>query len=914
MSSRIPTTNCYHKLINNEYCKKCGSIFYRNEFLIKHIKYNYPCELSPLKLCHEMISSNSYSPLNNSFNANSKNVKSNIYFENRREIKNLLKNMNTSLDNNSSTYFLALLYTDLIFQNYSLKEIFEDNHIISRYNSSSTSREVFPVKQCLLIAVCCLVVASKFNEKDPHVPDLNSFIRIYNQNSKFYFIFQIDELRETEVIILKLLKYKLNIFSLYQFITFFFANGILFEENIRKSPIMKKYKYSQKKILEKIYVKSREILDIIIDDYEKYFTLFNSKDNYITAIEILLWSIEYALDIKIFDKDNYSFFPIVYNININYEKHLEIFSIINEINNSLNNNDIDNNETKTDISNRISYNFEYGKNYAKPDFDFFDKYINKYNKENKDRNFNLNNNNKNNNLFLMSITNLEQINKSERLSSDMRNKTNKTKYYFNPRDKNNNTNNNITDYFDNSQDISAINKLNTIISYDINKKQKEENDENKSINIPDTITSTTQQSKNKYQYYGISRNYTNDLNINIYDENPKKEKNIKNYNEINPYSTKINFSKNFRYVNNIPSNSTFSKSWFNKANKNSIKTNINTSSKSILNKTKKIFDETEKDNTYKKEEISKIEENKTDHVSINNRFDNNEEDESFKFLINSYINKSNYSILKSMNNNNNNNKNDNNALNDNLSESNIVYKLKNDHKYKGERQKENSIIINNNIQINNYNYVTKEPNTYNYYYNNSQQNISERENINFNMNIDNYINKKYFNMNNINKNSNNYYLLNKIAKLKNKRKINFKKNNFLGKNNNENMKEKENSKENKIINNNNADFISTIKKMENNKFNKEKNNKNFLNNLGSFETYFDYGSYTRKNVDSNIKKDYNVIKSINYKNSSYIENNENTLGKSNKNSILNINDNLNKFNRYLDISERYRKINSEFNL
>ena len=169
-------------------------------------------------------------------------------------------------------------------------------------------------------------------------------------------------------------------------------------------------------------------------------------------------------------------------------------------------------------------------------------------------------------------------------------------------------------------------------------------------------------------------------------------------------------------------------------------------------------------------------------------------------------------------------------------------------------------------------------------------------------------------MNNINKNSNNYYLLNKIAKLKNKRKINFKKNNFLGKNNNENMKEKENSKENKIINNNNADFISTIKKMENNKFNKEKNNKNFLNNLGSFETYFDYGSYTRKNVDSNIKKDYNVIKSINYKNSSYIENNENTLGKSNKNSILNINDNLNKFNRYLDISERYRKINSEFNL
>jgi hypothetical protein len=265
--------------------------------------------------------------------------------------------MNTCLDNNSSTYFLALLYSDLIFQNYSLKEIFNDNQIISRYSSSSASREIFPIKQCLLISVCCLIVASKFNEKDPHVPDLNSFIRIYNQNSKFYYIFSVDELRETEVVILKLLKYKLIIYSLYQFITFFFANGILFEENLRGDTAMKKYKYSQKKILEKIYVKSREILDIIIDDYDKYFMLFNCKDNYITAVEILLWSIEYTLDIKIFDEENYFLFSDAYKININYERHAEIYSIINNINNSLNNTEINNNESKTDISNRISYNF-----------------------------------------------------------------------------------------------------------------------------------------------------------------------------------------------------------------------------------------------------------------------------------------------------------------------------------------------------------------------------------------------------------------------------------------------------------------------------------------------------------------------------------------------------------------------------
>ena len=134
----------------------------------------------------------------------------------------------------------------------------------------------------------------------------------------------------------------------------------------------------------------------------------------------------------------------------------------------------------------------------------------------------------------MSITNLDQMHKSERLSSDARNKNYKTKYNFKLRDKSNN----ITDYFDNTQDISAINKLNTIISYDVYKKQKEENDENKSMNIPDNInTNTFNQTKNKYQYYGISRNYTNDLNLNAFGENEKKEKNIRNYNEINPYST-----------------------------------------------------------------------------------------------------------------------------------------------------------------------------------------------------------------------------------------------------------------------------------------------------------------------------------------------------------------------------------------
>ena len=891
MSVKLSNSNCFHKLINKEYCQKCGAIFYQNEFLSKHIKYNYPCELSPITLCQEMISSNSLIPLN-SYNS-SKN-KTKIYFEKRKEIKTLLKNMNTSLDNNSSTYFLALLYTDLIFQNYSLEEIFLTNNTISRYNLSSSSQKIFPVKQCLLIAVCCLIVASKFNEKDPHVPDLNSFIRIYNQNSKFYFIFSLDELRDTEVKILKLLKYKLNFYSLYQFITFFFANGILFQKNLSQSNIIKKYKYSEKKILERIYVKSREILDMMIDEYDKYYLLFNGKDNYITAIEILLWAIEQVLDIKIINEKYAYLFPKVYNIDIDFNKHEEIYSVINEI--YSNNNIINehNNNSNTDVSNNINYNFEYGSNLANSDLEIINKYTNINNKENILNNLNTSKNN--NNLFLMSISNYDQVHKSERMPSEFKNKNYKTRYNFRTKYKNNN---NITDFFEDTQDISAINKLNTLMSYDKYNKAKAANDENKNNNIPDENEEIDgdkyPQNKNKYLYYGISRNSTNEIKSHYYGENEKNDKNvsyknyIRNYNEINPYSTKINLGKNYRYnnSNNFVSNSTFSKSWFNKNNKannndnNNNDTNI--SPKNILNKTKKIFD---------------------NKIEIETKLKNNEVNDNFNFLINSYINKSNYAIFKSINNE----KKDKKDLNENLSESNIIYKLKN-NKIKDDRGKENSIIINNNIQINNFNYVGKEHNTYNYFYNTSQTNMNEKENIN--ANIDNYLNKKYFNMNNTNKNSN-FYLLNKISKLKNKRKVNFKKNNFLGKNNNEDLKEKENSKENKI-NNNNADFISTIKKMENFKLNKEKT-KNFLN-LDSFETYFDYGSYSRrKNEESSTKKEYNILKSLNYKNSSYIENNENTFERGSNNALLRVNDKLINFNRDLDISERYRKINSEYNL
>ena len=832
--------------------------------------------------------------------------KNKIYFEKRKEIKTLIKNMNTCLDNNSSTFFLALFYMDLIFENYSLENIMID----SRNELIISSNNFYKINHYVLLSLACLVIASKFNEKDPHVPDLNSFLRIYNKYSKFYFIFSLNELMKAEVNVLKILKYKLNYFSLYQFITFFFANGILFEKNIRDSDLIHKFNYSEKKILEKIYVKSREILDFFLDDYDNYYTLFNRNDNYITAIEILLWAIENTLNIQIINEDNY-FFPLYYQNKFNYSKHIQIYSIIDNI---FNKNEILNKNISDNIIND-NYNFNYG-NY------FIDSQINL-----------IKNNNKN--LCLMSVSNsnnnFDDYFKNQKISSDYKTQTSKSFYYFKDNDKNDNI-----DYYGQISDLKKMNSDNTNlfnsrISYENQEENKiNENNENKKKNIMSDymIPIISKESKEimKRQREGnlkrndLYRNLTKELTSNLFQENDMSErktnyhnnksinntknlfKSVNNFNEISLYST--NNKKNYEKKNSHFNNNYIAKR-INKdiksANKRNINIEYNNSSKStfyksllnntnpspkdILNKTKKIFDETNKRNI--------------DYENKNM--------ESSSIIVNSYTNKSNYNnnLKEDINNFNFNFNNNisNKILNSNFSDNNIIYKIKDDYinnkinKYKEEKSKENTIIINNNIQINNY--VEKE-NNYSNYYNNSQQNISDIENINF----ENYINKKYFN---INKNSkgifpNNHIKNKKINKNKNKKKMNFKKINFIDEVN-------EQLKENK---NNNNDFsIVTKSNKEKLKINKDKNNR--ILNLGQFQTYFDYSSFGKYKGLESSQRDFNLVKHINYNNSSIIEKNPNNYVKYNNLELKGVlNNKIGNFNHDSNYYEKYTKLNSDY--
>ena len=827
-----------------------------------------------------------------------------IYFEKRKELKNLIKNMNICLDNNTSTFFLALFYMDLIFENYSLDEIMIES--LNNYSVLSDNT-IYKINNYVLLSLACLVIAAKYNERDPHVPDLNSFLRIYNRCSKFYFIFSLSDLMKAEVIVLKTLKYKLNYFSLYHYFSYFFANGILFEQDIQDSELMRKYKFSEKKILEKIYVKSREILDFLIEDYDQYYSLFNGKENYITAIEILVWSIEKILNIQITKEQN-NFFCSFYHIKINYNKHMEIYSIIKNMGNKK---EAPNINISSNINNNYNYNFNYGNNFINSQMTII----------------------KNNIKNPMSISNnnFDDKYKEQKISSDFKTKNSKAFYIF--KDKIN-----INDYsqFKNFGQINSDNSNIFASKLSYNRYQQDsdrinESSEIKNINsmsdymIPIRSKESRDLMQRKRESIikknAIRRNLTKELiskndksnelsasiiNYHNFDKKLNISKNmfksVNNFNEINPLSSsKKNYEKKNNYLNNInyiskksnkelkntnirninieynnSSKSTFYNSWLNYTNP---------SPKDILNKTKKIFDESNK-------RIIDYE---------------NEKLESSNILINSYINNSNLSNhnLNESNNIYNETRNKSNLkLNNNLSDKNIVYQIKNDYidnkknKFKEEKNKENTIIINNNIQINNY--LERDNNNSNYY-NNSQQNISNIENINF----ENYINKKYFNINPTNKNiffSNNFTKNKKFNKDKNRKKINFKKINFLEEIN-------EQLKENKNNNNNNNDFHILPKKSKDNlKLNKDKNNR--LINISKFQTYYDYSSFNKSKVIDNSQKDFYLAKHINY---NIIEKNNKSYGKNNNNLILtNILNNKIRDNNNSNIYEEYNKINSEY--
>ena len=292
----------------------------------RHFKYTYNSEIPPKTILSKMLKTNiddNYIDIEYP-NIVDLNIERNrFYFSKRKELKNLMKSINSHIDNNSQTLFLTLYYMDIIFTHKDLEKVFYSHfYTFNPYESPNNIQ----MNNYVLLSLACLIVASKFNENDPHVPTISSYIRLLFGYSKRKYSFSLYSLFMAEVVVLKLLKYKLNYYTIYHYLIYFFTHGIILKKTIENSKLSKKH--SERKILEKIYIQAREILDGLIDS-EKYFKFYFGKDNYLIVIEIFVWSIEHVINIKL--KEDENLFKLVFNINIDQNLHKEMYEIIEEI-------------------------------------------------------------------------------------------------------------------------------------------------------------------------------------------------------------------------------------------------------------------------------------------------------------------------------------------------------------------------------------------------------------------------------------------------------------------------------------------------------------------------------------------------------------------------------------------------------
>ena len=211
------------------------------------------------------------------------------YLKIRTAIFKIIQKITMKMGFKSQTYFLSIYYLDILFMK--KKKI-----NINLYK----------------IGLASLCISAKFCENDPIVPQLQYFIKVYNNVMGYKNIISMSDLMYAEVLVCKLLNYKLNYYSIYDFNTFFFCHGILKLEQIKdiENEFKKNYNLNKneftinklfvKNILGKIYKTTRNYLDTIIKIYKiifKYNPLF-------VTIFILRKSIEEILSDEF--KKNYS--------------------------------------------------------------------------------------------------------------------------------------------------------------------------------------------------------------------------------------------------------------------------------------------------------------------------------------------------------------------------------------------------------------------------------------------------------------------------------------------------------------------------------------------------------------------------------------------------------------------------------
>ena len=268
------------------------------------------------------------------------------YIEIRSQLINLIHSLSKKMGFKSQTFFLSIYYLDIILMEKKVP-IINDFHLLS---------------------LSCFIVASKYCENDPFVPPLENFLKLYKKycsNLNIKSNIKIEDLFAMEVQILKYLNYNLHYMTIYDFDLFFFNHGIIKKQQIKdiinnnviinNSNINNKSDLSCsednddillnsdyiKKILEKIYKKSRFYLDLIIFKEKicfKYNVLLLSIYIMKKSVEEIILN-EYKFKIKdyylnkkqIIKKTNLYFKEVMNNFyNIDYENNPKYQELIKD--------------------------------------------------------------------------------------------------------------------------------------------------------------------------------------------------------------------------------------------------------------------------------------------------------------------------------------------------------------------------------------------------------------------------------------------------------------------------------------------------------------------------------------------------------------------------------------------------------
>ena len=163
-------------------------------------------EVSPKEIINQM----KLNIFNNSLTYNNSLINLD-YLLHRPSILALIRKISNQIGFKSQTYFLSIYYLDIIHLKYQKINL-----------------------DLKLLSLSCLLLSAKYAENDQNVPNLPIFVAIFNSFVEYRDIITSKELNYGEVLCCKLLEYKLNYYTIYDFDSFFFSHGIIKIEQLKE--------------------------------------------------------------------------------------------------------------------------------------------------------------------------------------------------------------------------------------------------------------------------------------------------------------------------------------------------------------------------------------------------------------------------------------------------------------------------------------------------------------------------------------------------------------------------------------------------------------------------------------------------------------------------------------------------------